>query len=265
MPARKPLRRRVVVLDPTLRSREHLRRAIRALGHTPLVFNDLEELAPLRGSLLRCSALCLGLPLEPADLQTWVRAARSVVPADVPLLFLTRENPLRTPGALRCGAGDLVLAAPACFADVYNGLKEFLAQHGIAATNTELAWGGYRFVPSSESVLFDDNEIHMRPLDFELALEFFHNVNCVLSREWLRTMVSGLVRDAGGRWLDASVTRLRNQLGLTGFEGCEWQLSSIRYGGFKLGRNYGRKNSIGLAAAARQPLLQRDSSPILSS
>ena len=65
MSARNELRRRVVVLDPMLRSREHMRRAIRALGHAPLVFNDLEELSQLRGKLLRCSALCVGLPPNP--------------------------------------------------------------------------------------------------------------------------------------------------------------------------------------------------------
>ncbi|OUL99158.1 hypothetical protein A8M77_28000 [Variovorax sp. JS1663] len=220
-----------------------MRRAVRALGYAPLVFNDLEELLPLREGLLRCAAVCLGLPHYPAEVQAWVRAARSVVAAGAPMLFLTRENPLKAPGALRCAEGDLVLAAPTCFADVHNGLKSFLTQHSMAPAITGLTWGAYRFVPARESVVFDDIEVHLRPVDFELALEFFHNTNRVLSRDWLRTMASGLIPDAGGRWLDASVARLRTHLGLATFEGCEWQLSSIRYGGFKLSRHHGRKTA----------------------
>ncbi|WP_345539745.1 hypothetical protein [Variovorax defluvii] len=236
-----------------LRSREHLRRAIRALGHAPLVFNDIEELLPLREGLPRCAAVCLGLPHYPADLQAWVRAARNVVTSGVPMLFLTRENPLKAPGSLRCAEGDLVLAAPTCFADVHNGLQAFFTQHAIPCGSTGLAWGGYRFVPSRESVVFDDIEIHLRPLDFELALEFFHNTNRVLSRDWLRSMAAGVVPEAGGRWLDASVARLRTQLGLATFEGCEWQLSSIRYGGFKLSRTHGRKTAQPVAMPESMP------------
>ena len=56
MPAKNNLSHRVLVLDPVLRTREHLRRAVRALGHAPLLFNDAEELLPLRGGLQRCAA-----------------------------------------------------------------------------------------------------------------------------------------------------------------------------------------------------------------
>lgn len=259
MSARNELRRRVAVLDPTLRSREHMRRAIRALGHAPLVFNDLEELIPLRGKLLRCSALCVGLPSNPLEQQAWIRAARSLIDPDVPLLFLARENPVKAAETLRCTAGDLVLAAPLSFADVYKGMKAFFAQHGLAADASCLEWGAYRFVPSRESVVLDGLEISMRPLDFELALEFFHNIDRVLSRDWLRTMASGLAPETGGRWLDASVGRLRSQLGLIAFHGCEWKLSTIRYAGFKLSRSPGKKTNSLVTLSARD--LKFEASP----
>ena len=241
MSARNELRRRVAVLDPMLRSREQLRRAIRALGHAPLVFNDLEELIPLRGSPLRCSALCVGLPANPLEQQAWVRAARNLIGPDVPLLFLARENPLKATETLRCTAGDVVLAAPSSFADIYKGLKAFLAQHSVSSDASGLEWGAYRFLPSKEAVVFDGLEVSLRPLDFELALEFFHNIERVLSRDWLRTMAGGLAPEGGGRWLDASVGRLRSQLGLIAFHGCEWKLATIRYSGFKLSRSPGKK------------------------
>ncbi len=243
MPDGTHLRRRVVVIDPVLRTREHLRRAVRALGHAPLVFNELEELLTLREGLTRCSILCLGVPHDQSQVHSWVRVARSVVGADVPVLFITRDNPMKAPGVLRCTERDLLIAAPVCFADVHEGLKSFLIQHGIPTDPAGLTWGGYRFVPSRESVAFDDTEIHMRPMDFEIALELFHNINSVLSREWLRSMSAGLSPETGGRWLDAAVSRLRSQLVLGAFEGCEWQLSTIRYGGFKLSRVQGKKTA----------------------
>jgi DNA-binding response OmpR family regulator len=261
MSAGNELRRRVAVLDPMLRSREHMRRAIRALGHAPLVFNDLEELIPLRGKLLRCSALCVGLPPNPLDQQAWIRAARNLIAPEVPLLFIARENPLKAAETLRCTTGDLVLAAPSSFADVYKGMKAFLAQHALAVDDSGLEWGGYRFVPAKESVVLDGFEVCMRPLDFELALEFFHNIDRVLSRDWLRTMASGLAPETGGRWLDASVGRLRSQLGLIAFHGCEWKLSTIRYAGFKLSRSPGKKTSSLVSMSARD--LAREASPAL--
>lgn len=261
MSARNELRRRVAVLDPVLRSREHMRRAIRALGHAPLVFNDLEELAPLRGSQLRCSALCVGLPPNPLEQQAWIRAARNLIGPGVPLLFLARENPLKATESLRCTAGDLVLAAPASFADVYKGMKAFFTQHALGTDDSGLEWGGYRFVPSRETVVIDGLEISMRPLDFELALEFFHNIDRVLSRDWLRTMASGLAPETGGRWLDASVGRLRSQLGLIAFHGCEWKLSTIRYAGFKLSRSPG-KRAPGLVTLSTRNLML-EASPVL--
>ncbi len=261
MSASNELRRRVAVLDPMPRSREHMRRTIRALGHAPLVFNDLEELLPLRGSLLRCSALCVGLPQNPLEQQAWIRAARSLVAPGVPLLFLARENPVKAAETLRCSAGDVVLAAPTSFADVYKGMRAFFAQHGLAAEDAGLEWGGYRFLPSKESVVLDGTEIGMRPLDFELALEFFHNIEHVLSREWLRIMAAGLAPETGGRWLDASVGRLRIQLGLIAFHGCEWKLSTIRYAGFKLSRSPGKKAPRLVTLSAREP--QREASPVL--
>ena len=136
MSAGNELRRRVVVLDPILRSREHMRRAIRALGHAPLVFNDLEELSQLRGKLLRCSALCVGLPPNPGDQQLWVRAARSLIGRDVPLLFLARENPVKATETLRCTAGDVVLAAPISFADVHKGMKAYNDALSLERANT---------------------------------------------------------------------------------------------------------------------------------
>ncbi|MBT2324408.1 response regulator transcription factor [Variovorax paradoxus] len=261
MSSRKGLRQRVVVLDSVLRSREHLRRAIRALGHAPLVFEALEELTPLRGMESRCSMMCLGLPPTHIDRHTWIQKARGAVGPKVPVLFLARENLLKALQTLSGVEGDSVLVAPSSFAEVYNGLGEFMAQHGIPTVDDGLTWDPYVFLPSLESVMVDGAEIRLRPLEFELALEFFHNVDRVLSRDWLRAMTSGMVTDPSGRWIDTSVARLRALLGLAPFRGSEWRLSNVRYAGYRLSRSQDKKHSKALAAASRQPQQWLESSP----
>lgn len=238
MSSRSGLRQRVLVLDSVLRSREHMRRAVRALGHAPLVF----DLLLLRGTRPRCAMMCLGLPPDHIDLRTWVHKARSVVGAKVPVLFVTRENLLKALQMLGSVEGDSVLVAPSSFAEIYNGLGEFMAQHGLPTTGAGLSWDHYLFVPSQKSVMVDGAEINLRPAEFELALEFFHNVDRVLSRDWLRAMTSGMAPDASSRWIDANVARLRSQLGLASFHGGEWRLNNVRYAGYKLSRDHGRKH-----------------------
>jgi DNA-binding response OmpR family regulator len=228
-----------------------VRRAIRALGHAPLVFDDLEELLLLRGTRARCSMMCLGLPPDHIDLHTWVHKARSAIGSQVPVLFVTRENLLKAPETLGNVEGDSVLMAPSSFAEVYNGIGEFMAQHGLPTVGAGLSWDHYLFIPSHESVMVDGAEITLRPAEFELALEFFHNVDRVLSRDWLRAMTSGMAPNASSRWIDANVARLRSHLGLASLHGGEWRLNVIRYAGYKLSRDQGKKHPKVPAAAQR--------------
>lgn len=154
------------------------------------------------------------------------------------MLFLARENLLKALQTLGSVEGDSVLAAPTSFAQVYNGLQEFMAQHGLSTDGKGLTWGHYLFIPSLESVTVEGVEINLRPLEFELALEFFHNVDRVLSRDWLRAMTAGMVSDSSSRWIDTSVARLRSRLGLGG----EWKLSNVRYAGYRLSKGHSKKH-----------------------
>jgi DNA-binding response OmpR family regulator len=238
-----------------------MRRAVRALGHAPLVFDKLEELLLLRGAHARCAMMCLGLPPDHVDLRTWVYKARSVVGAEVPVLFVTRENLLKALQTLGSVEGDSVLVAPSSFAEIYNGLGEFMAQHALPTTGEGLSWDHYLFIPSQKSVMVDGAEINLRPAEFELALEFFHNVDRVLSRDWLLAMTSGMAPDASSRWIDANVARLRSHLGLASIHGGGWRLNNVRYAGYKLSKEHGKKHTKVLAAA-RRPLQHRpESSP----
>ncbi|WP_082517563.1 winged helix-turn-helix domain-containing protein [Variovorax sp. Root318D1] len=235
--SKQPPHQRVGVLDPVFRTREHMRRTIRAFGHAPLIFEDLQELLFLPTASLRCSAMCIGLPRRRADLATWISGARNAVGPNVPLLFLTRENLLKPLESLGCNEIDLLVAAPSSFSDVYVGLEGCMARHALAPTGPGLEWGGYRFKPSTKSVMVDEEEIRLSPLEFELALEFFHNVGQVLSRQYLLTMASSLAPSESGRWLNACIARLRDKLNLGVSRGCEWRLVHIRGQGYRLSRS----------------------------
>ena len=235
--SKRPPHQRVVLLDPVFRTREHMRRTIRAFGHAPLVFEDLQELLFLPTASLRCSAMCIGLPRRRADLPRWISGARNAVGPNVPRHFLTRENLLKPLQSLGCEEGDLLVAAPSSFSDVYVGLEGCMARHALAPTGPGLEWGGYRFKPSTKSVMVDEEEIHLSPLEFELALEFFHNVGQVLPRQYLLGMVSALAPSASGRWLNACIARLRDKLNLGVSRGCEWRLVHLRGLGYRLSRS----------------------------
>jgi len=232
--SKQQLHQRVAVLDPVFRTREHMRRTIRALGHAPLIFEDPQELLFLHNASLRCSAVCIGVPRRRVDLPHWIRGARNAVGPDVPLLFLTRDNLLKPIESLACSERDLLVAAPSSFADVYLGLQGCMARHSLAATGPGLEWGDYRFVPSKQTVFLDEEEIKLPPLDFELALEFFHNIDRVLTRQWLIGMAASLAPESTGRWVSACVSRLRDKLDLAGGRGCEWRLVHVRGLGYKL-------------------------------
>ena len=232
-----PLHQRVGVLDPVFRTREHMRRTIRALGHAPLIFEDLQELLFMPAASLRCSAMCIGLPRRRADQSKWISGARNAVGPGVPLLLLTRENLLKPLQSLSCDEGHLLVAAPSSFSDVYVGLEGCMVRHALPPTGPGLTWGDYRFMPSIKTVIVDREEIRLSPLEFELALEFFHNVDQVLTRQWLVSMASGLAPSASGRWLNACIARLREKLHLGGARGSEWRLVHIRGQGYKLSRS----------------------------
>jgi DNA-binding response OmpR family regulator len=131
----------------------------------------------------------------------------------------------------------------------------------LPTTGAGLSWDHYLFIPSQKSVMVDGAEINLRPAEFELDLEFFHNVDRVLSRDWLRAMTSGMVPDASSRWIDANVARLRSHLGLASLHGGEWRLNNVRYAGYKLSREHGKKHPKVVAAAQRHLRHQPESSP----
>jgi DNA-binding response OmpR family regulator len=233
---KQPPHQRIGVLDPVFRTREHMRRAIRAFGHAPLVFDDLQELLFLPPASLRCTAMCIGLPRGLPDLRSWVRGARNAVGPGVPLFLITHHSSPRQFRSLGSDESDLLAAAPLSFSDVYLGLRGCMARHAMAPVRPGLAWGPFRFVPATESVIVDDEEIKLSALEFELALEFFHRIGQVLARSYLLSVASSLSPGGSGAWLNDCIEVLSDKLDLRPSRGCEWLLAPVRSQGYRLTR-----------------------------
>lgn len=216
-PVANHLRQRIAVVDPCARTREYMRRAIRGLGHAPLVFTEVDELLCVERGLQRCKLMCFGLPPDGQHLRELIAACREIVGPEVPIMFVAsplNSRALKELGRIR---PNEMLATPSSFAEVYNALEGFMIRHRLPLSEEGLVWGPYRFFPACALVTFSGTEVWLNAAEFELALEFFHNIGRPLSLDWLRSMVPKSSSRGWARWLDTKVEALRHQLAL---EGC---------------------------------------------
>jgi DNA-binding response OmpR family regulator len=177
MASRHGLRQRIVIVDPVLVTREHLRRAVWALGHAPLVFESMEELLGVGSNSPRCALMCLGLPPKAREVGPCIQVARRVFGSTIPALLVAREGASKSARVQGAMPGDEVLAAPADFDDIYKRVAEFMMRSGLPTAGYGLTLGDFCFIPSSGSVRVDGVEIRLNPLDFELAMEFLDGGN----------------------------------------------------------------------------------------
>ncbi|MEJ7686980.1 MAG: hypothetical protein WKG52_08320 [Variovorax sp.] len=235
------LRPRVAVVDPAPRSREHIRRAIRALGHAPLVFTSIDELLAAGNSTRAYALMCFGVPAGVTDIRRVAEEAKEVVGREVPVMFATPEitsKTLRSPGRMQ---PNEFLAVQSCFSDIYNALEELMIRERIPMGDPGLAWGRYRFFPSCASVRVARTDVRLDTFQFELALEFFHNPGRILSPAWLQTMVNKPADADWTEWLEASVEVLRAKLSLGPSQ--TWKLGNAACGGYCLSSNVKKRRS----------------------
>ena len=107
-----------------------------------------------------------------------------------------------------------------------------MIRHGLPLAEDGLAWGAYRFYPACALVKVGGNDVWLNSPEFELALEFFHNVDRPLSSEWLKAMVTRASVRGWARWLETRVDHLRHQLDLSSRN--DWALADARCSGYRL-------------------------------
>ena len=199
------LRQRVAVIDTAPRPREHTRRAIRALGHAPLVFTSIDELLVAGPSTRGYALMCFGVPAGVSAIRPLVDQAREMVGREVPVMIATPEITPRALKSLGRMEPTEFLAVQSSFSDIYNALEELMIRERIPMADPGLGWGRYRFFPSCSSVQIARADVRLDTFQFELALEFFHNPDRILSRAWLQTMVTQPTDENWSEWLETSV------------------------------------------------------------
>lgn len=238
--------RRVALCDPVTRSRELARRAVHRLGHMPVVLDGL------RPGLARAEswpAFDLALISCPSDadlcMQTLVDA-RALFGPDTALVFVAGKSRTLRLRAACTGIRESVVVRPSSFGGYYGLMHQSMRRQGFELAEPELEWGPYRFQPATGTVQFAGRVTRLPPLEFDLAMEFFRNLDRTLSRERLY-MTLWERFDADSRALDTQVSRLRRKLELESVDG--WALRSASGIGYRLVSPRGRD-----AMALRRPV-----------
>lgn len=176
--------------------------------------------------------MCFGVPAGVSAIRPIVDQAREMVGREVPVMLATPEITPRALKSLGRMEPTEFLAVQSSFSDIYNALEELMIRERIPMADPGLGWGRYRFFPSCSSVQIARADVRLDTFQFELALEFFHNPDRILSRAWLQTMVTQPTDENWSEWLETSVELLRAKLGLGPSHG--WTLGDTPCGGYRL-------------------------------
>lgn len=204
----------IAVLDASPRTRWHASRAIKMLGYTPFAFSTIEELTEQAELVGNFEALVLSIPAAPEDAQKRMARIRETLGYRTPLIMSARKRQIRGLSLLHAGADDAVLSEPSTFEEMYCMLEFFLRQRNRPVVPRSLEWQEFTLLSPFDMVDVAGTEIRLTPIEFDLAVEFFRQMNRPLGRQHLETIgwQSGVA--AGSRTLDANVSKLRRKLGL---------------------------------------------------
>lgn len=223
--------RRVALFDPVLRSRELARRAIHRLGHVPIVLDDLRAEPSSALITQPCDLAVVSCPAD-AESATWtVGRARLLFGGQTALVVVAGKSRTLQMRAACNGIRESVIVRPSSFGGYYGLLRQAMRRQGFDLIEPELQWGPYRFEAGTGVVQFDGRTLKLPPLEFDLAMEFFRNLDRTLSRERLYTALWDRFDD-GSRALDTQVSRLRRKLELQRVDG--WSLRSASGVGYRL-------------------------------
>lgn len=227
--------RRAGVLAYTPRSREYIRRVLRALGHSPLVFTHIDELMALGPAASTLDLMVLGdAPDTDSQGRSVVDCVLDTMGTDVPMLHVPMHKRVR-PVRRQVEAAGVFAAAPRFFSDLYRVILSFLDSLGFASTPRLLAWDRYAFHPTEKIVAFDDEKLKLDSVDFDVALELFFSAGRPVAKSWLTRMLpSG---EHGANWhridnLACTIDELRVALQLDGSNG--WTLEAKPGDGYML-------------------------------
>lgn len=215
----------IAVIDPELRPRRQMGRAIRRLGHWPLVFTSaLELMQACRYLQLRFDAVVVACPVDAGAAGALIAQVREQVGPECPLVLSAGKRGLRELAVLHARESDHVEVAPSSFEEAYLLMRCFLQWHRARVAGQFVEWGAFRFDLSADSAQVAGIQVELTPNEFDLAIVLFRNVDQVLTHHALRALVWDSGHRCGSGVLSTNVCGLRRKLGLgAGRHGLELQ------------------------------------------
>jgi DNA-binding response OmpR family regulator len=225
--------RRAGVLAYSPRSRELIRRVLRALGHSPLVFTNLDEFLGLGRGAATLDLLVLGdVPDTDSQGRAVAACARDLIGSAVPVLRVPMQQQGRSVRQRGVAGGG---TSPRYFSDLYRTILSFLDSLGFDSTPRLLVWDRYAFHPTERIVAFNDEELRLDAVDFDIALELFYSAGRPVAGSWLTRMLPA--GEHGANWhridnLACTIDELRVALALDGSNG--WTLETLPGAAYRL-------------------------------
>lgn len=160
--------------------------------------------------------LLLACPRDPAAFQPLIAEVRETLGRHFPLILSACKSQFRVISVLHSDSASTVVHAPSCFEETYRLLEAYLQRRKVPIAERVMQWRDYRFILHQDKAERGGSTVKLRPLEFDLAVAFFRNINRPLTREWLFRNVWGRKDNDHpvSRSLDVSVSGLRRKLGL---------------------------------------------------
>lgn len=230
-PSVKRLPVRIAVLDPVMRTREYGRRVVRRLGHEPVAFAGVDEFARALAFAQEFDMIWVAAAGDAAAVAVQVQEIKALLGERLPMLCLASRRQLPDLADRHWNAADELIAGPTSFLELCCIARMFLRRFGVHVPESEPAWGCYRFSLMSDVVEVSGERVHLRPVEFDLALELFRHAGRMLTRDWLYSVVWNKGEDTQSRTLDIGISRLRRALSL---EANGWDLRAVWRSGYRL-------------------------------
>jgi two-component system OmpR family response regulator len=194
--------------EPALRS--VLTRALRAMGHEPLVVATAAEALRAFGRQ-RPDVLVLDIGLPDADGRDLCLALRSAG-IDAPVLFLTARDGLHDKIAGFEAGGDDYLTKPFAFAELLARVQALVRRSTRTQEPTSLIVADLTLDLLSRKVLRGDTAIELRPREFALLEYLMRNSGRVVSKTMILSHVWEYSFDPQTNIVDVLVSRLRDKI-----------------------------------------------------
>jgi DNA-binding response OmpR family regulator len=206
----------VVALDDSSVSCPALRRSVDRLGCASVAFESLSDLMNALQAGDRFGLLLLNLPVDVNI--NWLKAIRGLTSA--PVLFAINESKaawqLRAGGRFQGESNFDFVFPPFDSAEIRLRVRNLMSRSAslkcAQAGNGVLAYKSYRFQIDERKVFYEGREVSLQRREYDLALNFFKNIDFPLARGNLNFLLRREFSDSRSRVLDVYVAKIRKKL-----------------------------------------------------